>query len=686
MNKVSRRQPSLKALLLSYTALFILLVSVRNFQFWKLGRESERLVEKVSASNSRRSILTDSYKIGLDEQAIVAKLSNSQEPGNGKAISEYIVSESSRNDSLVDLFHYRTANKQEMQLLNQLRTSQEIQKQNRNQFLKLIQDGSYNEANNFYYHRLSHLYMDGQQTASNLLNLVRRNDNNEIRQTENQITYLRRLNIWISIALIIVSFLLTFNLVMIVKAIKNANLKLKESERKYRILIEQSHELIENCDAEGKLIFVNDAFKKALEYSNEELSNLTIAELLVEGKPNFPFQSDASEVVANVHRVLKSKSGQRISIEGTIFRQFKDGIYGGYLGFFKDVSQRKQFEASILESEQRFRNFFNLGPIPMWVIDPKSYKFVLVNKAAVSHYGYSEKEFSKMTLSDIIHSEISFLKIEDEILSIQNISPADQETNRHRSKHLKKHNEIIEVETYSSPININDIKCILTLAVDITERTRHENKITKAIIKTQEDERYEIGSELHDNVGQLLVAAKLGLGMIKSPVGGLLEEPFRQTHESLMRATEEVRNLSHRLAPAFFEDTRLDQAFESLLCTFNIENKYDIAVNFDEHATTFLQRQEIKLNLYRILQEQLKNIIKYAACSTIEIDVFIHKSKLKMRIADDGVGFDVNLIKRGIGLSNIKRRAELFSGQLQVSSSPGNGCEILIIIPINEII
>jgi signal transduction histidine kinase len=57
-----------------------------------------------------------------------------------------------------------------------------------------------------------------------------------------------------------------------------------------------------------------------------------------------------------------------------------------------------------------------------------------------------------------------------------------------------------------------------------------------------------------------------------------------------------------------------------------------------------------------------------------------------MRIADDGVGFDVNLVKRGIGLSNIKRRAELFSGELHVSSSPGQGCELLIIIPINEMV
>ena len=85
------------------------------------------------------------------------------------------------------------------------------------------------------------------------------------------------------------------------------------------------------------------------------------------------------------------------------------------------------------------------------------------------------------------------------------------------------------------------------------------------------------------------------------------------------------------------------------------------------------------------MQEQLRNIIKYAKGSTIDVDVLIHNNKLKMRIADNGIGFEVTEVKSGIGLANMKRRAELFSGKIQVDSSPGNGCEIVISIPLNEI-
>ncbi|RYY11842.1 MAG: hypothetical protein EOO04_34530 [Chitinophagaceae bacterium] len=76
---------------------------------------------------------------------------------------------------------------------------------------------------------------------------------------------------------------------------------------------------------------------------------------------------------------------------------------------------------------------------------------------------------------------------------------------------------------------------------------------------------------------------------------------------------------------------------------------------------------------------------KYANAQSISIDVDIQDDHLKMQIIDDGVGFDTAIAKPGIGLSNMKRRAELFSGKLSIDSSPGNGCTITVQIPIENI-
>ena len=105
---------------------------------------------------------------------------------------------------------------------------------------------------------------------------------------------------------------------------------------------------------------------------------------------------------------------------------------------------------------------------------------------------------------------------------------------------------------------------------------------------------------------------------------------------------------------------------------------------FDEAVEKAKISRDLQLNLYRILQEQLRNIIKYAECETIEVDLIIKSGKLKMRISDDGVGFDVNKVKGGIGLSNMKRRVELFYGKFNIFSSPGAGCELVIDIPLKN--
>jgi PAS domain S-box-containing protein len=383
--------------------------------------------------------------------------------------------------------------------------------------------------------------------------------------------------------------------------------------------------------------------------------------------------------------VFKSKSGKRIHIEGTILLEYKNGEFDGSIGFFNDVTEKKELEESLVASELKFRNFFNLAPIPMWVIDPATNKFISVNKSAVEHYGYSEDEFFNMTIFDIRKGESILKESEDvERVKEETFRLSCDKTAKFNFYHLKKDGEKIEVEIYTSPILINDRQCILSISIDVTERNHFENKITKAIIKTQEDERYEIGTELHDNVCQILAAAKMSLGMIGPSLDSSVIQSYNQSCDAILLATKEIRNLSHRLAPAFFDNTKLEEAFQSLLKTFNVEENYNILMYFDKQAKNILIAQEIQLSLYRILQEQLRNIINHSNCTDIEVSVFVYHNLLHMRIADNGVGFEMADVKKGIGLANMKRRAELFSGKLYINTSLGQGCEVMVIIPIGE--
>ena len=94
--------------------------------------------------------------------------------------------------------------------------------------------------------------------------------------------------------------------------------------------------------------------------------------------------------------------------------------------------------------------------------------------------------------------------------------------------------------------------------------------------------------------------------------------------------------------------------------------------------------QEIQLNIYRVLQEQLTNIVKHSNASSIEVRLDVNKA-LHFQISDNGVGFDVTTFKSGIGLANIKKRVELISGEITINSSPNKGCTIHIEIPLSNL-
>jgi len=292
-------------------------------------------------------------------------------------------------------------------------------------------------------------------------------------------------------------------------------------------------------------------------------------------------------------------------------------------------------------------------------------------------YGYSEAEFLDMNLMDI-NSGDDFLKSASEPLR----GDTGDEIFKTTDWHHKKSGEIIEVEIYSTPIIINNKNCRSVIAIDATEKNQYENKMTRAIIKTQEDERYEIGGELHDNVCQILAASQISLGMLNHSVP---EERIRlldRCKEHIKMALDEIRNLSHRLAPAFFNNSNLEEAFGTLFDTFNLDEHTQVLLHFDDSVKRYPLSMEVQLNLYRILQEQLRNILKYAQATVIEVNVLIYNCKLKMHIIDNGIGFDTSTAKNGIGLANMKRRTELFSGKFEIKSSPGTGCSIIVDIPL----
>jgi two-component system, NarL family, sensor histidine kinase UhpB len=219
---------------------------------------------------------------------------------------------------------------------------------------------------------------------------------------------------------------------------------------------------------------------------------------------------------------------------------------------------------------------------------------------------------------------------------------------------------------------------------DITYEVQEEMRITKATIDAQEQERGFIGAELHDNINQILVGTLLTLDLARSQqtdtglANGLIETAMGYIKDTI----NETRKLSHQLAPTALCEISLKEMVENLLMIMNLDSRFTINFKYDE-TTKAIPDDDIRLNLYRILQEQIRNIVKYSEAAIIEIAITVSEDVVMMRIFDNGRGFDTALAKKGIGLGNIKKRAQSLSGNFILNSAPGKGCEIIVEIPLN---
>lgn len=204
-----------------------------------------------------------------------------------------------------------------------------------------------------------------------------------------------------------------------------------------------------------------------------------------------------------------------------------------------------------------------------------------------------------------------------------------------------------------------------------------KKEIMDAIINAQEKERYEISHELHDNVSQVLTTCKL---LMETAAQENDNKFIRLSREHLQLAIDEIRNLSHQLNPATLKHIGLEGSINDLIGTVNKTRKIKLTLSFDIGNIENVN-PDIQLALFRIIQEQVNNILKHSEAKKASIELSDEDEKIKLSIRDDGKGHDLTFQKNGLGLRNIFNRTEFHQGQARVFSEPDKGFELHILIP-----
>ncbi|HLA59533.1 MAG TPA: PAS domain S-box protein [Puia sp.] len=222
--------------------------------------------------------------------------------------------------------------------------------------------------------------------------------------------------------------------------------------------------------------------------------------------------------------------------------------------------------------------------------------------------------------------------------------------------------------------NITDKKILEKKMLE--QNIQEQKKIARAIITAQEKERNRLGQELHDNINQLLASIKLYLGMAKNEA--TLKELISYPMELTDTAMNEIRVLSSKLVTPP-KNIKLKDLIQAIL--YDLDKNMAIKTAFMYDLDNQAISNDLKLNIYRIIQEQLNNIVKHAQAKKITISVQMQKSMIYIAVSDDGIGYDVGKKRKGIGISNMMNRVQSFNGEVEIKSTPGNGCTVEIRIP-----
>jgi len=196
----------------------------------------------------------------------------------------------------------------------------------------------------------------------------------------------------------------------------------------------------------------------------------------------------------------------------------------------------------------------------------------------------------------------------------------------------------------------NDITKKKLLEREILEqKVQEQKKIARAIIKAQEKERNYIGQELHDNITQLLASTKLYLGIAMNK-NEELKELIKYPMELIDGSINEIRLLSSKLVTPL-KNIDLQELVLELIRKLNLNTniKTDFTYSVSNSVSNELLSDDLKLNIYRIIQEQINNILKYAEAKNVSISIKAQENAISFDISDDGKGFDVEKKRNGIG-------------------------------------
>ena len=454
---------------------------------------------------------------------------------------------------------------------------------------------------------------------------------------------------------------------------------LRASEDRYRTLASSSPDMVFATDAEGRYTFLSDRASTMLGWDLETSIGRQFFEFVAPGWEDAALASYQAVLAdpTTVHSIridFVDGAGAPRALEINVLGKVEDGELVGINGVARDISERLRLERELSQSEERFRFLVQNSPDIVFSTDAEG-RFTFLSDAIERVLGYRSQ--------DVIGEHFSTLVDQSTIpLAGNRWAELAADPDREQQANLVLRGvdgRLVPVDVRAIGIKDGEAFAGIQGATrDVSDQARLEGELRRQAGELAAgEERAHLARELHDSVTQALFSMTLvsrSIEMLLDRDPDSARTQLTQLRELQREALAEMRALIFELRPGNLEQDGLVRALKTHAAALQGRLGLPIVVESDLADRLPLPAEEV---LYRIAQEALHNVVKHAAAHQVRVDVRPHEGGVRLRVEDDGKGFDPDQVPDGhLGLAGMRARSERVGARFSCTSKPGEGTTI----------
>jgi PAS domain S-box-containing protein len=461
--------------------------------------------------------------------------------------------------------------------------------------------------------------------------------------------------------------------------------ELRQSEERYRFLVENSPDIIFSTDAVGIFSYLSDSIEKVTGFAPSELVGGHFSAVV--DPASLPATLERWEALVaepsrrQVVRIdLIHKQGGTVPVEVSSIGTTVNGVFAGIHGATRDIADRERLERELRQSEERYRFLVENSPDIIFSTDAEG-RYTYYSETVERLTGFGPLDLLGQHFSTIVDLDT----FPDAAAAWQAFidEPSRMQVQRFRMRRADGGSVPVEVNAIGMTDSANRFAGIHGAARDISERERLERDLRRQAGElASSQERAHLARELHDSVTQALFSMTLVTQSVELLIdrdASAAKAKLISLRELQREALAEMRALIFELRPGNLENDGLLPALRTH--TAALQGRIGLPVVVTSELTERLPL-EVEEVLYRIAQEALHNVVKHAGARQVELAVDRRGADVVLRIRDDGKGFDAAAVPDGhLGLTGMRARADKIGAAYRVTSRAGEGTTVEVVVP-----